>query len=103
MPFLRDDFEGLKTRIARGYGSGEQATTFVGQVTAVSVFPSAANRFYAVARCTIVGPEVEGGPASITADAASVVYAYNLGGQAPPIGAMVVVESVANRWVFSYG
>lgn len=104
MPAIRDDFEKLKARVARGGGSGLQATTFLGKTVAVAAYPTAANRFYMVAPLAVAGLEGEGEWASMTAAPADrAVPAYNVGGGVPPVGTAVVVFSVPNRLVFTYG
>lgn len=103
MPSLRDDFERLKAQVSRMGGSGLQATTFLAMTASDGDYPTAANRFYKVRPLTVAGDEEEGVPASLTVDSSADVFAYNIGGGVPPVGANVVVFSVRNRLVFTYG
>lgn len=100
---LRDDLESLKAKIARMGGSGLQSTTFVGVTAVVDTYPSVAGRFYAVNPSPLSGDETEGSPWTITTDPSRIMFAYNLGSTVPPLGSIVLVFSVANRWVFFYG
>jgi hypothetical protein len=71
------------------------------QTTTVASYPTAASAFYAVAALTVLGTEVEGGAATITAGT-TPFYALNLGTAIPPSGTQVIVTFVDHRWVFRY-
>ena len=52
-------------------------------------------------RSTLLGPEVEGGPGTVT-PGPSTFFALNLGSAVPPVGTSILATFVDNRWVFRY-
>ena len=66
-------------------------------------YPSTASSFYWCVPQTVLGTEVEGGAATLTAASSGIgVYALNLGTLVPPQGTPLVVTRVAYRWVFRF-
>lgn len=104
MPAARDDFEALKIDIDRGRGSDFYgSTSFVGRTVAVDSYPTTAGAFYAVTPQRLAGDEEEGEAVEYDAEDYGPLYAYNTGAKIPPEGTAVLVSSVSNRMVFTYG
>lgn len=72
-----------------------------GQTKALSSYPASARRFFACAPITVLGPEVEGGPGTVTVGT-STFFALNLGTAIPPVGTNILATSVDSRWVFRF-
>ena len=92
---LRDDL----TRRDRVPSFG--SPSLVVQTRAVAAYPTAPQRFFACVAQTVLGAEVEGGPASFTPGLATF-YALNLGTSIPPVGTYVLATFVESRWIFRY-
>jgi hypothetical protein len=73
----------------------------VARTRMLSSYPTAAQQFYACSPLTVLGPEIEGGPGTVT-PGPSTFFALNLGSAVPPIGAKILATFVDNRWVFRY-
>ena len=73
----------------------------VAQTTSISAYPTAAKRFFACTPVAVLGGEVEGGAATLSA-LSPVLFALNVGGAVPPQGTNVISSFVGNRWVFRY-
>ena len=73
----------------------------VAQTKTLASYPTAAQLFYACSPLTVLGPEIEGGPANITAGS-STFFSLNLGSAVPPVGTNILATFVDNRWVFRY-
>jgi len=71
------------------------------QTTSLGAYPSVAQRFYACSPLIVLGPEIEGGAGTITAEP-SKFLALNLGSAIPPAGTNLLATFVDNRWVFRY-
>ncbi len=105
----QDEAKRLRIRDAAledGIGRGGRAPAFgmpclVARTKALAGYPTAAARFYACAPITVLGPEVEGGPAAITLGP-STFFALNLGSAVPPVGTDVLATFVDSRWVFRH-
>ena len=74
--------------------------SLVAQTKAIAAYPTTAQRFYACVPQTVLGPEVEGGPALAATPA--TFFALNLGSAVPPLGTTVVATFVDSRWVFRF-
>jgi hypothetical protein len=69
--------------------------------TKLTTYPTAPNVFFACYPIKVLGTEQEGErPDYYTGNVRFL--ALNLGQTVPPQGTMVLVSSVANRWVFRY-
>ncbi len=75
--------------------------SLVAQTKVITTYPTSAQRFYACTAQTVLGAEVEAGPASFTPGPASF-YALNLGTSIPPAGTYILTTFVESRWVFRY-
>lgn len=64
-------------------------------------YPTAASSFFLLVPITALGPEIEGGPVTLTPGSAKFA-AYNLGRSIPPIGTDILVTYTRHRWVFRY-
>ena len=73
----------------------------VAQTKTLSSYPSAAQKFFACAPLTVLGPEVEGSAGTITPGSATFL-ALNLGSAVPPAGTNIVATFVDSRWVFRF-
>jgi hypothetical protein len=73
----------------------------VAQTTKIGTYPIAARSFFACTPVAVLGAEVEGGAATLTA-LTPVFFALNLGVALPPQGTDVIASFVGNRWVFRY-
>ncbi len=73
----------------------------VAQTKSISSYPTAANRFFACAPAGVLGPEVEGGPGTVSTTG-STFFALNLGTAVPPSGTNVLCTYTRYRWVFRY-
>ena len=89
-----------------GLSRRDRAPTFgspslVARTQVVTTYPSSAQRFYACVPQTVLGAEVEGGPATFSPGSATF-FALNLGSAVPPAGTYVLATFVESRWVFRY-
>ncbi len=75
--------------------------SLVAQTTTQKTYPTSAPRFYACLPMTVLGPEVEGGPGTLT-PGATTFLALNLGSAVPPAGTSILATFVDNRWVFRH-
>jgi hypothetical protein len=75
--------------------------SLVAQTKTFSSYPTAAQVFYACSPLTVLGTEVEGGPAILTTGS-STFFSLNLGSAIPPVGTNVLATFVDNRWIFRY-
>ena len=82
---------------AESFGS----LSLVAQTRAISAYPTSPQRFYACVAQTVLGKEVEGGPATLSANPANF-FALNLGTAVPPVGTTILATFVENRWVFRF-
>ena len=106
---IRDEAERLRIRddaIAGGlsaapYLADPGTPCLVAQTTKVSTYPTSAQNFFACSPVVVLGAEVEGARATLTA-LSPIFYALNLGSAIPPQGTDVVASFVGNRWVFRY-
>jgi len=73
----------------------------VAQTKTLSSYPASAQRFFACSPLTVLGPEVEGGPGTLT-PGTSTFFALNLGLAVPPVGANILVTFIDNRWIFRF-
>ena len=73
----------------------------VAQTKTFATYPTGAQSFFACSPLTVLGPEVEGGPGTISLGS-STFFALNLGSAVPPVGSNILVTFVDNRWVFRY-
>ena len=99
---LRERDEALRDVLSRrdrppSFGS----PSLVVQTRTLTTYPTSAQRFYACVAQTVLGAEVEGGPATLTPTPASF-FALNLGSSIPPAGTYVLATFVESRWVFRY-
>jgi hypothetical protein len=78
------------------------AAAMVCTTTMVAAYPAAAASFFAVNPTDVGSPEIEGGPATYTANTTQVSYVLNVGTQVPPVGTRVVAHAVGGRWVFRF-
>jgi hypothetical protein len=77
------------------------APSLLALTTTLRVYPTAPQSYYACLPLTVLGPEVEGGPGTVS-PGSTAFFALNLGGTVPPSGTQVVTTFVGNRWVFRY-
>ncbi len=75
--------------------------SLVAQTTTIAAYPTSAQRFFACVPQTVLGAEVEGGPALVP-PGTSTFFALNLGTAVPPTGTDVLATFVESRWVFRY-
>jgi len=87
------------TRLGRDPAFGMPCVA--GQTKALASYPTSAQRFYACAPITVLGPEVEGGAGTVTAGT-STFFALNLGPAIPPVGTNILATFVDSRWVFRF-
>ena len=85
----------------RGPDPATGATSMVAATAAVDAYPTAAAVFFGCHPLILLGAEVEGGAGTVSA-AAGTLFALNLGTTIPPVGALVLLTFVANRWVFRW-
>ena len=77
------------------------SSSLVARTKAIATYPSSAQRFFACVPQTVLGAEVEGGPATFSPGSATF-FALNLGTAVPPTGTYVLTTFVESRWVFRY-
>lgn len=77
------------------------APCLVARTKVARAYPTAAASYYACETQTVTGPEVEGGPATVSGDG-TTFFALNLGTAVPPQGTPIVATFVGNRWVFRH-
>ena len=75
--------------------------SLVAQTRAIKTYPTSPQRFYACVAQTVLGREVEGGPAILSASPATF-FALNLGTAVPPVGTAILATFVESRWVFRF-
>jgi hypothetical protein len=105
----RDDTKRLRVRddaivgdlSAAPYLADPGTPCLVAQTTKVNTYPTSAQSFFACSPVAVLGAEVEGGQATLTA-LLPVFFALNLGGAIPAQGTDVIASFVGNRWVFRY-
>jgi hypothetical protein len=105
----RDESERLRAReaaLAAGlseapYLADPGAPCLVAQTTVVKTYPTQAQSYFACSPVAVLGAEVEGGAANLTAQP-PLFLALNLGSALPPRGTDVIATFVGNRWVFRY-
>ena len=73
----------------------------VAQTKTIATYPTTAQAFYACTPLVVLGPEVEGGPATLNLGS-STFFSLNLGSAVPPVGTNILTTFVDNRWVFRY-
>ena len=95
------DPSGNGTLVGVGIAAASASPVIVAQTKMVMTYPTVAQRFYACKPVAILGPEVEGGPGTVTADS-STVFALNVGAGVPPVGTSLILTYCGNRWVFVY-
>ena len=71
------------------------------RTTTLKTYPATAQCYYACQPLKLLGAEVEGGPAIVSA-ATATYFALNVGSAIPPSETQVVTTFVGNRWVFRY-
>jgi hypothetical protein len=77
------------------------APCLVARTKVIQSYPIVAAAYYGCESQTVIGTEVEGGPATITTDG-DTFYALNLGSVVPAQGTPIVTTFIGNRWVFRY-
>ncbi len=80
---------------------GASSLCVVAATTTLNAYPTKPFSFYACVANTVLGEEVEGGPA-VTTPATSLFFALNIGSAIPPVGTSIIASYVGNRWVFRY-
>jgi hypothetical protein len=70
--------------------------------TTVTTYPTAAAEFFACNPELVTGTETEGGAATFTVDASTVIYGLNVGTAIPPNGTKVILHAIGGRWAFRY-
>jgi hypothetical protein len=100
---LRDRYAEAASIVERISSSlPEAGQTVLAQTKALSNYPAVAASCFACDLIQIDAVEIEGTPASFSADPSRTFFAFNIGSQTPPAGTRVIAFSCGGRWVFRY-
>jgi hypothetical protein len=99
---LRSRVDDLAARLGSALDRDRSdSPSVLGKTFALSVYPTAAGRFYAMHPVALSGTPSEGATPTVTVGT-TYFYAYNLGSAIPPAGTTVVCRRASRRWLFRY-
>jgi hypothetical protein len=75
--------------------------SMVARTVSLGSYPTTAQSYFALNPITVLGAEVEGGSATLTAEP-GIFFALNIGSTIPPTGTDLLVTFIGNRWAFRY-
>jgi hypothetical protein len=100
---LRERQSAARAAALRLVPFAEDGTVAILAQTRVAVsYPTVPAAFYTCSPLQVDGPETEGAAATFTQDSSRMIYAFNLGTQAPPAGTRIIAHACGGRWVFRF-